>query len=206
MTGGDPGTRHSLQQTQCKTPVSEHRQALRARSRTRPAAPCPCSTSSAGFASSATREASTCSSLLDSDRESVPPKAFGKLLLARPERLTPEEGQTLTELTEACPEITRLADHIGGFTRLLEPAPGNAEDLTAWIADVREDDPPRLHAFTRGLDHDRAAVDAVEPPEPEDRHVLAAAVRERSRMCLPGLNGMARTAMRAGRRFRAQNP
>ncbi|WP_344014179.1 ISL3 family transposase, partial [Nocardiopsis exhalans] len=98
---------------------------------------------------------------LDSDREAISPKAFSALLLAHPNRLTPEESQTLAELTGACPEMARLGDHISGFAQLLAPAPGNAEALTGWIAGVGEDDLPHLHAFTRGLDQDRAAVDAA---------------------------------------------
>ncbi|OLT25775.1 hypothetical protein BJF83_22595 [Nocardiopsis sp. CNR-923] len=98
---------------------------------------------------------------LDSDREAVSPKAFSELLLAHPDRLTPEERRTLTDLTAACPEMARLADHIRGFARRVEPSPGNAEALSAWITGVREDDLPHLHAFTRGLDQDRAAVDAA---------------------------------------------
>ncbi|USY19455.1 hypothetical protein NE857_30130 [Nocardiopsis exhalans] len=61
---------------------------------------------------------------LDSDREAFPPKAFSELLLAHPDQLTPEQAQTLTDLTRACAEMARLADHIGGFAKLLEPEPG----------------------------------------------------------------------------------
>lgn len=54
-----------------------------------------------------------------------------------------------------------MADHIRSFAPLLDPAPGNIEALTAWITGVRGDDLPHLHAFARGLDRDRAAVDAA---------------------------------------------
>ncbi|WP_235609496.1 transposase, partial [Frankia casuarinae] len=41
------------------------------------------------------------------------------------------------------------------------PADGNAERLTAWISQARTEDLPHLHAFTRGLELDRDAVNAA---------------------------------------------
>ncbi|WP_203787728.1 transposase, partial [Longispora fulva] len=44
---------------------------------------------------------------------------------------------------------------------LLTPATGNADLLDGWIARARGADLPHLHAFTRGLDFDRQAVQAA---------------------------------------------
>jgi len=44
---------------------------------------------------------------------------------------------------------------------LLHPADGNTNQLAAWITTARSADLPHLHAFTRGLDLDHAAVDAA---------------------------------------------
>ncbi|GAA2003206.1 hypothetical protein GCM10009799_32930 [Nocardiopsis rhodophaea] len=97
----------------------------------------------------------------EADRSAVSPRAFSELLLARPQRLAAEQRQTLTGLMAACPEMDRLAGHIRSFARLLSPAPRNAEILREWITAVREDGLPHLHAFTRGLDQDRDAVESA---------------------------------------------
>ncbi len=76
-------------------------------------------------------------------------------------KLSPEEAQTLAYLTAACPEMTRLTDHIRRFAQLLVPDPGNAQALEEWITAVRDDSIPCLHAFTRGLDQDRDAIEAA---------------------------------------------
>ncbi len=47
------------------------------------------------------------------------------------------------------------------FAALLTPADGNAEQLTAWITEAQAEDLPHLHAFTRGLELDRDAVNAA---------------------------------------------
>nr|WP_224349151.1 transposase [Streptomyces olivaceus] len=61
----------------------------------------------------------------------------------------------------ACHESTALADLIHRFAALLDPADGNATRLSTWITSAQEDDLPHLHAFTRGIEKDRAAVDAA---------------------------------------------
>ena len=57
--------------------------------------------------------------------------------------------------------MTALADLVHGFAALLTPADTNSDLLTTWIADTRAAGLPHLHAFTRGLDRDRDAVDAA---------------------------------------------
>ncbi|MFJ3762892.1 ISL3 family transposase, partial [Streptomyces sp. NPDC090080] len=61
----------------------------------------------------------------------------------------------------ACHEMTALADLIHHFAVLLDPADGNAALLSTWITSAHAEDLPHLHAFTRGLEKDRAAVDAA---------------------------------------------
>jgi transposase len=57
--------------------------------------------------------------------------------------------------------MTALADLIHRFAVLLDPADGNAALLSTWITSIQAEDLPHLHAFTRGLEKDRAAVDAA---------------------------------------------
>ncbi len=57
--------------------------------------------------------------------------------------------------------MTALTDLIHHFAALLDPADGNAALLSTWITSAQTEDLPHLHAFTRGLEKDRAAVDAA---------------------------------------------
>ncbi|MFJ6637106.1 transposase, partial [Streptomyces sp. NPDC091376] len=54
-----------------------------------------------------------------------------------------------------------LAPGIRDFAPLLTPHTGNADALTRWATQVRGADLPHLHAFTRGLERDRDAVNAA---------------------------------------------
>ncbi|WSQ15029.1 transposase [Streptomyces sp. NBC_01231] len=88
------------------------------------------------------------------------PQRLTRLLLTRPGNLRDKDAALLRELTAACPEMTALAKLVREFAALLSPASGNETVLTKWITDVRAADLPYLHAFTNGLELDRAAVDA----------------------------------------------
>jgi transposase len=57
--------------------------------------------------------------------------------------------------------MTMLAGLVRDFAALLTPQAGNDQLLTAWIEQARQADLPHLHAFTRGLDYDRAAINAA---------------------------------------------
>jgi len=83
------------------------------------------------------------------------------MLLTRPDNLKAEQHELLAKLTAACPEMTQLAVSIRGFAPLLTPRRGNADALTRWATQVRAADLPHLHAFTRGLERDREAVNAA---------------------------------------------
>ncbi len=97
---------------------------------------------------------------VESDRASVSPRRLTRHLLTRPDHRT-EQPELIDSLSTACPEMTALSHLIGGFAALLTPAEGNIERLTAWIDTVRQHDLPHLHAFTRGLEQDRDAVNAA---------------------------------------------
>ncbi|MEV0730611.1 ISL3 family transposase [Polymorphospora sp. NPDC050346] len=97
----------------------------------------------------------------DADRSHICPRRLARMLLTRPDNLKPEHRDLLARLTAACPEMTQLADVVEGFAELLTPHAGNVDRLSHWINGVRAVDLPHLHAFTRGLERDRDAVNAA---------------------------------------------
>lgn len=97
---------------------------------------------------------------VEGDRPALSPRRLTRLMLTRPDRLTDKQRGLRAELSAACPQMIDLADLIGSFAVLLTPAAGNDERLTGWIATARAADLPHLHAFIRGLNQDRAAVNA----------------------------------------------
>jgi transposase len=107
---------------------------------------------------------------LDSDRPHLSPRRATRILLTRPDRLTPGQQETLAGLEAACPEMTALARLIRSFATLLAPDPGNDARLRQWITDARGADLPHVHSFTRGLDLDiQAATAAVTLPHHNGR-------------------------------------
>lgn len=98
---------------------------------------------------------------VESDRPAISPRRLTRYLLARPDRLTDHQRQRLDAAVTACHEMTALAELVGDFAALLTPTAGNNERLTNWIDQARTEDLPHLHAFTRGLEFDRYAVDAA---------------------------------------------
>lgn len=97
----------------------------------------------------------------DADRSHISPRRLARMLLTRPDNLKTEQHELLTKLTAACPEMTELAASIRGFTPLLAPHTDNADTLSRWIVQARCAGLPHLHAFTRGLERDRDAVNAA---------------------------------------------
>jgi transposase len=57
--------------------------------------------------------------------------------------------------------MSALVTLISSFAALLRPVEGNAERLSTWIATSQAEELPHLHAFARGLERDRAAVNAA---------------------------------------------
>jgi transposase len=96
----------------------------------------------------------------EGDRPVTTPRHAGRLLLTNPENLRPEETTLLEKLAAACPEMTALADLVGGFAALLKPGEGNDVKLTKWITAARAVDLPHLRSFTNVLEIDRPAVNA----------------------------------------------
>ncbi len=107
---------------------------------------------------------------LDSDRPHLSPRRATRILLTRPDHLTPGQHETLAGLEGACPEMTALAGLIRSFAALLAPDRGNDARLRQWIADARAADLPHVHSFTRGLDLDiQAATAALTTPHHNGR-------------------------------------
>jgi transposase len=97
---------------------------------------------------------------VEGDRPPISPRSFARLLLTRPDRLTDKQIRLRDQLAGACPEMIDLTGLIGAFAGLLKPRTGNDVLLDGWIETARAADLPHLHTFTRGLDQDRAAVNA----------------------------------------------
>lgn len=97
----------------------------------------------------------------DADRSHISPRRLARMLLTRPDHLKTGHRDLLAKLTATCPEMTHLATSIGDFAAFLTPNAGNAHELARWIDQVRAADLPHPHAFTRGLDRDRDAVNAA---------------------------------------------
>jgi hypothetical protein len=97
---------------------------------------------------------------VEGDRPPVSARRLTRHLLTHPDHRR-DEREPLDRLATACPEMQSLARLVGSFAAMLTPADGNAQRLTAWIATAREHDLPHVHAFTRGLEQDRDAVDAA---------------------------------------------
>lgn len=76
-------------------------------------------------------------------------------------RLKDHQRERIEAARTACHEMTALADLIHHFAVLLDPADGNATLVSTWITSVQAEDLPHLHAFTRGLEKDRAAFNAA---------------------------------------------
>ncbi|OKI09030.1 transposase [Streptomyces sp. CB02056] len=96
----------------------------------------------------------------EGDRPVTSPRRLARLMLTRPDRLRDKDTDLLQALTAACPEMTELSRLIRSFAELLVPAPGNDAHLTEWITAARAAGLPHLQSFIRGLELDRAAVDA----------------------------------------------
>lgn len=97
----------------------------------------------------------------DNQRPHLSPRRASGLVLTRPEALKPHDVDTLDKILTACPEMASLAALVRSFAALLDPAEGNDDLLSNWMTTARTADLPHMHAFVRGLEIDRAAVDAA---------------------------------------------
>ncbi|MBN9743468.1 ISL3 family transposase [Amycolatopsis sp. A1MSW2902] len=98
---------------------------------------------------------------VESDRPAISPRRLARYLLTRPDRLKDHQRERLDAAAASCPEMTALAGLVADFAALLAPTAGNDVRLTGWIELARGEDLPHLHAFTRGLEFDRRAVNAA---------------------------------------------
>jgi transposase len=98
---------------------------------------------------------------VEADRPAISPRRLTRDLITAPGQLKDHQTERLEACIATCPEMTALAGLVRSFAALLAPADGNAERLTSWITQARAEDLPHLHAFTRGLDLDRDAVNAA---------------------------------------------
>ena len=98
---------------------------------------------------------------VEADGSHLSPRRVTRLLLSRPTNLTEKDHGLLAELTAVCLRMTAMADAVRAFADLLDPHEANAKRLQEWIAGIRAVDLPHLHAFTRGLDLDKDAVQAA---------------------------------------------
>ncbi|MGW7587457.1 ISL3 family transposase [Kitasatospora sp. NPDC054768] len=96
----------------------------------------------------------------EGDRPVISPRRLARLMLTRPDRLRDKEADLLQALVTACPDMTELSRLVHTFAELLVPASANGARLTKWITAARAAGLPHLHSFSRGLELDRAAVDA----------------------------------------------
>ncbi len=95
---------------------------------------------------------------VEANRPHLSPRRVARMLLTRPSTLSDSQQALLSKLTAACPEMTSLAGLISDFAALLKPDPANAARLRDWAETARAADLPSVHAFTRGLELDTAAV------------------------------------------------
>lgn len=98
---------------------------------------------------------------VEADRPALSPRRLARYLLTHPGRLKDHQHEPIAAARAACPEMAALTSLIRTFAALLDPADGHAEQLTEWITTANAEDLPHLHAFTRGLERDRAAVNAA---------------------------------------------
>ncbi|MFE5550037.1 transposase [Streptomyces sp. NPDC056534] len=87
-----------------------------------------------------------------------PPRTVAGWILTHPDALQETEGLKLKSALAGCPELDALTRHVRSFGQMLTQRQG--ERLPEWIAAVRADDLPSLHAFASGLERDLAAVAA----------------------------------------------
>jgi transposase len=98
---------------------------------------------------------------VECDQLAISPKRLTGLLLSEPGTLTDTQRERLDAAIAACGEMTMLSNLVRDFAALLDPKDGNDRLLTDWIELARQVDLPHLHAFTRDLANDRAAVNAA---------------------------------------------
>lgn len=80
-------------------------------------------------------------------------------LLLKPEGLNEVERQVSENLCRLAPEIAQATELVRRFMQMVRGR--QADQLNAWIAEVAGSQLPELKAFARGLEQDRAVVEAA---------------------------------------------
>jgi transposase len=80
-----------------------------------------------------------------------------RLLLTRPDHLTPAEQAQLADICGQCPHLASLAVHIAAFANMMMNLTGSTH-LDEWLTAVEADDQPELHSFATGIRSDKEAV------------------------------------------------
>jgi transposase len=80
-----------------------------------------------------------------------------RLLLTRPDHLSPDEQAQLAGIRAQCPHLDSLAGHITAFAEMMADLTGST-GLDAWLAAVEADDQPELRSFATGIRNDKEAV------------------------------------------------
>jgi len=80
-------------------------------------------------------------------------------MLLKPEKFKEPEQEVIKRLVELSPEIkkaTKLANH---FYQLMKER--KVEQLSAWMEEAQNSKIPELRAFVRGIENDRAVIEAA---------------------------------------------
>jgi transposase len=80
-------------------------------------------------------------------------------MLLKPEGLKEAESQVVENLCRLSPKVAQATELARRFFQLARGR--QAEQLNAWMAEVEGSQLPELKAFARGLEQDRAAIDAA---------------------------------------------
>jgi transposase len=94
-------------------------------------------------------------------RTGAAPSAIGPYrgwLLRNPANLEPDEQRQLDALTQACPALAAVREHVTAFAAMMLNRQG--QQLEAWMNTVQADDLPELHSFVTGLRRDFDAARA----------------------------------------------
>lgn len=98
---------------------------------------------------------------VEADRPALSPRRLARYLLTHPDHLKDHQRERIEAATAACPQMTAVTGLVHTFAALLRPAEENAGQLSMWIDAAQAEGLPHLHAFTRGLERDRDAVNAA---------------------------------------------
>jgi transposase len=95
----------------------------------------------------------------DTPLMSVPGPRRAVWMLLKPEKLKEAEQQTVENLCRLSPEVAQATELAGSFFQMVRER--QADYLSDWIAEVKSSQLPELKAFARGLEQDRAAIEAA---------------------------------------------